>query len=425
MKKVILRFAPHRAVIAGVALSLFIAGLESLLLWLRGAQADDMHSLLGQAVIWIAKQVTPAPSMTKAGSDRNDLIYSLFFYSYMLFSLGFAVLLWLRTRHVRLLAADKPGKAADTIWLLLQLAIGLVVNSTFLYIVAAELAFLYRLRKSLLWLLPLMLLHSGIAICSAATIIDTDVNMRIFLLYQGGELVLQTMVFAACNLSVRERRGRLQLAKANAELLATQSLLTETVRVSERMRIARDLHDVVGHHLTALKLHLSLALRQTEAARLESLTLSSELAGSLLAEVRDIVDKERREQDIDLRHALESLCAGIPQPKIQLNFTGSLKLRTPANAHTLFCCIQEAISNTMRHSLATHMGIGLCADGSEETIQVLIHDNGQGCQQLKEGNGLQGMRERIAELGGSLLAMNHPETGFMLEINIPNKRTLA
>ena len=169
MKKVILRFAPHRAVIAGVALSLFIAGLESLLLWLRGAQADDMHSLLGQAVIWIAKQVTPAPSMTKAGSDRNDLIYSLFFYSYMLFSLGFAVLLWLRTRHVRLLAADKPGKAADTIWLLLQLAIGLVVNSTFLYIVAAELAFLYRLRKSLLWLLPLMLLHSGIAICSAAT----------------------------------------------------------------------------------------------------------------------------------------------------------------------------------------------------------------------------------------------------------------
>lgn len=425
MKKVILKFARHRAVIAGVALSLFIAGLESLLLWLRGAQADDMHSLLGQAAIWTATQFSPAPSLTRAGSDRNELIHSLFFYSYTLFSLGFAVLLWVRTRHVHLLAADKPARAADTISLSLQLAIGLGVNSAFLYIVAAELAFLYPLRKSLLWLLIQMLLHAGIAIWSAAAVIDTDANMRIFLLYQGGELVLQIMVFAACHVSVLERRGRLQLAKANAELLATQSLLTETVRVSERMRIARDLHDIVGHHLTALNLHLNLALRQTEEARLESLNLSSELAGSLLAEVRDIVSNERREQDIDLRHALESLCAGIPQPKIQLSFTGALKLHTPAGAHTLFCCIQESISNTMRHSLATDMRIDLTSNESGKAIQVLIHDNGQGCQQLKEGNGLQGMRERIAELGGNLLATNHPEAGFMLKINIPNERTPA
>lgn len=425
MKKVILRFTRHRAVIAGIALSLFIAGLESLLLWLRGAQPDDMHSLLGQTVIWIATQFSPAPSLTRAGSDRNELIHSLFFYSYTLCSLAFAVLLWLRTRHVHLLAADKPARVADTILLLLQLAIGLGVNSAFLYIVAAELAFLYPLRKSLLWLLTQILLHAGIAIWSAAAVIDTDANMRIFLLYQGGELVLQIMVFAACHVSVLERRGRLQLAKANAELLATQSLLTETVRVSERMRIARNLHDIVGHHLTALNLHLNLALRQTDEARLESLNLSSELAGSLLAEVRDIVSKERREQDIDLRHALESLCAGIPQPKIQLSFTGALKLHTPASAHTLFCCIQEAISNTMRHSLATDMRIDLTSNENGKTVQVLIHDNGQGCQQLKEGNGLQGMRERIAELGGSLLAMNHPEAGFMLKINIPNERTLA
>ncbi|MES2037856.1 MAG: histidine kinase [Pseudomonadota bacterium] len=425
MKKIILRFARHRAVIAGIALSLFIAGLESLLLWLRGAQADDMHSLLGQTVIWIATQFTPAPSITRAGSDRSELIYSLFFYSYTLFSLGFTTLLWLRTRYVHLLAVNKPATARDTILLILQLGIGLAVNSAFLYIIAAELAFIYPLRKSLLWLLAQMLLHAGIAIWSAAAVIGTDANMRIFLLYQGAELVLQIMVFAACHVSILERRGRLQLAKANAELLATQSLLTETVRVSERMRIARDLHDIVGHHLTALNLHLNLALRQTEEARLESLNLSSELAGSLLAEVRDIVGKERRQQDIDLRHALESLCAGIPQPKIQLSFTGAIKLHTPASAHTLFCCIQEAISNTMRHSLATHMRIDFTSNESGKTIQVLIHDNGKGCQQLKEGNGLQGMRERIAELGGSLLAMNHPEAGFILKINIHDERTLA
>jgi len=425
LKKALFRFLPHRIVIAGIALSLFIAGLESLLLWLRGAQADDMHSLLGQAVIWVAGQFTSPPSLTRAGSDRSNLISSLFFYSHTLLSLGFALLLWLRTRTSHLLFADQRTTARGTILLLLQVGIGLAVNPAFLYVVAAELAFIYPLRKSLPCLLAQILLHAGIAIWSASTIIGTDADMRIFMLYQGGEAVLQIMVFAASHVSILERRGRLKLAKANAELLATQSLLTETVRVSERMRIARDLHDIVGHHLTALNLHLNLALRQTEEARLASLNLSSELAASLLAEVRDIVAKERREQDIDLRHALESLCAGIPQPRIHINFAVALKLHTPASAHTLFCCIQEAISNAMRHSQASDMRIDFSCTENGKTIQVLIQDNGRGCTQLKEGSGLQGMRERIAELGGSLLIMNHPETGFMLKINIPNERTLT
>ncbi len=431
LKKIISGFLRRPALITGIALSLFIAGLESLLLWLRGPQVDDLHSLLGQAVIWIANQFTTAPSLNSAGSGRIDLTHVLFFYSYALFSLGFAVLLWLRTRQVNLLQADPPATTWDMALLLLQMGTGLAVNSAFLYIIAAELAFIYPLRKGVQCLLAQILLHAALNIWSAVAVIGTDGNMRIFLLYQAAELVLQIMLFAACHISVLERRGRLQLAKANAELLATQSLLTETVRVSERMRIARDLHDIVGHHLTALNLHLHLALRQQEEARQESLNVSSELAGSLLAEVRNIVARERREQDIDLRQALERLCAGIPRPEIQLSFTGALKLHTPVIAHTLFCCIQEAISNAMRHSQATSMRIELIAtntngnDTGKKCVQVLIQDNGTGSRQLKEGHGLQGMRERIAELGGSLNTMSPPGTGFMLEITIPNERTLV
>lgn len=431
MRNVIHWFLSQRFAIVGTALTLFVVGLESLLLWIRGPQADDMHGLLGQLVIWIASQFTAAPTLSRAGSDRSDLIYSLFFYSYTLLSIGFAALLWLCTRHVNLLLTDRPVSFKAVVLLLLQLSVGLCVNSAFLYLIAIELAFIFPPRKALLWLVAQILLYAGIAVWSASIVIGTDANMKIFLLYLGGELFLQIMVFAASYLSILERRGRLQLAKANAELLATQSLLTETVRVSERMRIARDLHDVVGHHLTALNLHLNLALRQTEKARLDTLNLSTELAGSLLAEVRDIVGKERNDQDIDLRHALESLCAGIPQPDINLSFPETLKLHTPASAHTLFCCIQEAISNAMRHSLASKMSIDIRSTDVEKNgfnqkwIQVLIQDNGIGCKQLKEGNGLQGMRERIAELGGSILAMNHPEAGFMLTISIPNERKLA
>jgi two-component system sensor histidine kinase DesK len=233
----------------------------------------------------------------------------------------------------------------------------------------------------------------------------------------GTEAVMQCVIAAVVHIGLRERRGRIALAAANAELRATQALLADTVAASERLRIARDLHDVAGHHLTALKLHLDLATRQAGAQAPTSLATASELASSLLAEVRVLVSTERHERHIDLAGALTTLCAGIPSPRITLNVEPQLTIDSAAVAHAVFCSVQEAISNAMRHSQASSMTITLRRAEPGE-VAVEIEDNGRGSKSA-EGNGLRGMRERLAQVGGKLIAANGSAGGFTLSLRLP------
>jgi signal transduction histidine kinase len=189
------------------------------------------------------------------------------------------------------------------------------------------------------------------------------------------------------------------------------------VRDSERLRIARDLHDSVGHHLTALKLHLDLAVRQSSEPVPASLRTSSELAGALLAEVRTVVSAERGARRIDLRHALATLCAGIPTPRIALLMDDSFAIASPALAHALFRCAQEAISNAVRHAGAATMTIEIARHGDELTMRVA--DDGRGSRKAGEGNGLRGMRERLALLGGHLQAGDRQPRGYAIQVTLP------
>jgi len=189
------------------------------------------------------------------------------------------------------------------------------------------------------------------------------------------------------------------------------------MRGAERLRIARDLHDSVGHHLTALNLHLDLALRQSAAPAPASLQTARELSSALLAEVRAVVSTERRDQRIDLRHALTTLCAGIPRPQIQLLMEEDLAIDSAAIAHTLFSCVQETISNAVRHSGAQTLTIQIARRGDE--LLLLTSDDGAGGGQAPEGNGLRGMRERLAALGGHLRTGDRQPRGFGMEISLP------
>jgi signal transduction histidine kinase len=237
------------------------------------------------------------------------------------------------------------------------------------------------------------------------------------------ELIFYAIVFGVVHLATRERRGRRTLAAAHAELLATQALLGDMVRDAERQRIARELHDSVGHHLTALKLHLDLALRhsgqagQSNTPVAASLRTSSELASALLAEVRTVVSTERGAHAIDLRHALATLCAGIPAPRVALRMDEGLAIDSPALAHALFRCAQEAISNAVRHAGASVLTIDIARRDGELTM--LAADDGHGGANASEGNGLRGMRERVELLGGRLRAGAHPPRGYAIEVSLP------
>lgn len=312
----------------------------------------------------------------------------------------------------------RPGKrsmAHNDALIIAQLLIGLCVDSVLLNIlVAAQLGALMPWRRGLAWLAFQVGIGLTIDVVLMFTLFAGD-SARVSILWNCTfERIVQALGFGIALIVGVEQRSRLTIAAAHAELLATQSLLGDMMRASERVRIARDLHDVIGHHLTALNLHLDLALRQTEGKAGKSLQTSRQLADDLLESVRTLVGSERRDQPVKLREALQTLCSGIPAPKIVLTFEDGLDIDPPHLAHALFCCVQEAITNAVRHAGADVMTIDIRrVDGK---FTVAVSDDGRGSQGGAEGNGLRGMRERLTQHGGGLSVGNLPGRGFGIDM---------
>lgn len=410
---------PQRNVIGLIGLAgCLCSGLfEGANLWFRGG-ADSTP--LGSIAHWAASLVTPAPSLLRAGSDREILTGTLTLLAYVALLLAFASLFWLRSAP----APRRTAWAANAM-LVLQMAIALVYPHSLLYLLAAELGMVLALRRGLLWLAAQQLLLFAVVLLPfiGNDRLSTDHYFKLELVELGTMAVWQAIAFGIGFMAASERRGRIALAAANAELRATQLLLHDTVRTAERMRIARDLHDIVGHHLTALHLHLDLALRQQGGQAPAALQTARTLAQSLLSQVRTVVGSERNSQRIELREALTALCSGIPAPRIELVVEDGLEIDSAALAHALFCCVQEAISNAVRHAGARVLTISLAR--SADSIALRIGDDGRGNGGEPEGHGLRGMRERLAALGGSVKAFNLPLRGFALDISVPRAGSAA
>jgi signal transduction histidine kinase len=394
--------ATHRYTIAALAACLIFGLLELNAPWVAGPARAELHHPAGVLARWLASQFTPPPSALRAGSDRQALAHALFIGAQALLVVTFTGLLWWRIR---------PGLVRshrlDTV-----LACGLLVTAVaidslaFHVVLATTLAALLPLRRAWRWLAAMLVLGVGVDIWMLATV-RAGMNDS-YLLAVLGTLTFERIILllgaAIAWLARQEQAGRVRLAASHAQLRATQSLLADTVRTSERMRIARDLHDAVGHHLTALNLHLDLAMRQSEGRQPGALVTARELGQSLLAEVRSVVSAKREEQGVNLRQALELLCAGIPSPAIDLAVDRRIDACPPAAAHTLLYCVQEAITNTVRHAGASRLAIDIRTSG--HGVAAHISDDGRGGGAAPEGNGLSGMRERLAAQGGTLRVGN-------------------
>jgi signal transduction histidine kinase len=203
----------------------------------------------------------------------------------------------------------------------------------------------------------------------------------------------------------------------NRELVATQHLLSEASRQSERTRIARDLHDLVGHHLTALSINLQIAERLTSGEAKEKIGESRALARLLLSDVRDAVSTLREESAVDFDKAVRLLVEQVPRLDISLDIQDGLAIDEFEVAESLLRCVQEALTNTLRHSGAKKSWIRVWQD--EEGAHLEIHDDGQGSENVVEGNGLKGMRERLAHLKGSL-DIDNVDDAMRLRVVIPH-----
>jgi signal transduction histidine kinase len=277
------------------------------------------------------------------------------------------------------------------------------------------------------WLLPLPL---GIAWLAVSQFAVVPVFVRGFD-FTLAEAMMQSVLYAGFSLFVfvtslvarQQAQARDEQRRLNAELRATRALLGESVRVNERTRISRELHDLLGHHLTALSLNLEVAGHLAEGRVKEHVQQAHTLARLLLTDVREAVSHLREGGAIDLAAALRPLAENVPSLDIRMEIEEPLTLDDPERAHVLLRCTQEIITNTVRHSGAGHLWIR--AERVRDCIVVHARDDGRGADQLVAGNGLRGMRERLMQYGGELLIDTRPDAGFSLMLTLPVSASTA
>ncbi len=212
-------------------------------------------------------------------------------------------------------------------------------------------------------------------------------------------------------------RAREHLARINAELLATRRLLEESARAGERLKLSRELHDVAGHSLTALKLNLARLARDPALAGREELLVSSALADDLLGQIRQVVGTLRAHDGFDLRAALEALAQPIPGVRIAIDIEDGLRVDDIEQAETLLRCAQEAITNALRHGRAG--GIRIALHRIDGALTLSVANDGLAPARIDFGNGLTGMRERLDAVGGTLEIATTPPRGLQVIARIP------
>lgn len=231
-----------------------------------------------------------------------------------------------------------------------------------------------------------------------------------------GYFAFQLFGFLTARVVHDEREAKQALAEANAELRVATGLLDISSRAEERLRIARDLHDLIGHHLTALSLNLEVASHLANGEAKTHIEKSQALTKLLLSDVRDVVSRMREGETIDLGAALMSLRDAVPSPAIHVQ-AENVTVTDPAIAGTALRAVQEIVTNAVRHSNGRNLWLTIGT--ADHTVTVDARDDGSGTDRVVFGNGLRGMRERVQEAGGTMEVASMRGRGFEVHIRLP------
>jgi signal transduction histidine kinase len=333
----------------------------------------------------------------------------------------FGVALWFTTGSEPL----RPRRAV--MLLIVQGVIAAFATTEYFFIVAAQAPLVFAPAAAVIWLGGQLVVVAALVIGAAwsgGLVVIPEmagapqpVAFAVSLVYVSG---WQIFAFGVGYLASSERRARLELERRSRELLATQQMLADSSRVAERVQISQELHDTIGHSLTVLNVNLELASHLTEGRAAEAVTKAQTVARMLLADVREVVHSLADERDIDLRGALTTLVADAHSPAIHLAMPDDLRVADPTRAHAVFRCVQEAITNAVRHAHAQNLWIRVAQ--SLDGLDVHITDDGKGQSEVNAGHGLKGMRQRLEDVGGRLKVEAALGRGFTIEAWVPVPR---
>ncbi|MEX5718949.1 sensor histidine kinase [Geodermatophilus maliterrae] len=236
----------------------------------------------------------------------------------------------------------------------------------------------------------------------------------VFLRGEPGLVILPVM----CLLTAFALRGTRHLVSVNAELAEAREELARNAVAEERLRFARDLHDLLGHSLSLIALKSELAGRLAEAdparARTEMADVEA-VARRALAEVRDAVSGYRQ---VSCAQALAEARSALSGAGIAVRLPARVPALPGAIDAALGWVVREATTNVLRHSGARAVTVSLTEDGVEAVLTVA--DDGRGpADDTEPGSGLTGLAERVGALGGALTGGAGRDGGYQLRAVLP------
>lgn len=217
----------------------------------------------------------------------------------------------------------------------------------------------------------------------------------------------------------RERQYRYELEQAKTKLINSTKEAAHVAEIKERNRIAREIHDNLGHSIAGILLQLQASQklfdRDGDKSR-ELLNKSIVELSSSLTLLRDTVHNIRPMESLGIEY-IKKIIENFSFCPVDLKYTGDFNGLSAVQLEMLQTNIKEALTNASKYSKATRVDISI--DINDKFIRLYIKDNGIGCTSIKEGLGISGMKERIKNIGGSISISS--DNGFIIVCIIPRE----
>jgi signal transduction histidine kinase len=240
-----------------------------------------------------------------------------------------------------------------------------------------------------------------------------------------GTFVAAVFTAVVTDLLRREQRARAELAEANARIRGYAAQAEELATTQERNRLARDIHDGLGHHLTVVQMQVQAAraVLTADPAKADAvLEKAQRQATEALAEVRRSVAALREPRAAPpLAEALQALAEDTSAAGVSthVEIIGTVHPLPGEVEETLFRAAQEGLTNVRKHARATNARL-IVDYRSEGAVRLVVRDDGRGAGEADgDGFGLLGLRERAERLGGWLAVESAPGAGTTLRLEVP------
>jgi signal transduction histidine kinase len=251
-------------------------------------------------------------------------------------------------------------------------------------------------------------------------------NLPVEVIISSATQTLAAVVFVAVftQISVNERRARQELALVNQQLREYAARAEELATVQERNRLAREIHDGLGHYLTAVNIQIKAAqsvIKNDPELAQTALNNAQTLTQEALADVRRSISALRSDHTSNrpLAETLGQLLneASASGLDTHLSVEGTQRPLSSQVEFTLFRAVQEGLTNVRKHAQATHVTLKL--EYLLDRVRLTLSDDGVGSQATESGFGLTGLQERLQIFNGLLQVQTAPGSGFTLQVEIP------